>query len=121
MPTLTPGTTLSALRLAVGGGAYLAPGLAGKVFGLDAAGTPQTYLARLFGIRDVALVAAVYGTQGDARRLAWQLGIACDTLDAVAAIIGGRDGSLSKSTAVSGSLTALAAAGLGVAALLADE
>ncbi|MBO9534359.1 MAG: hypothetical protein J7513_15410 [Solirubrobacteraceae bacterium] len=121
MPTLTPGTTLSALRLAVGAGAYAAPGLTGKVFGLDMTGNPQSYLARLFGVRDIALAAAVYGAEGDARRLAWKLGIACDALDGVAAILGGRDGSLPKSTAISGGLTAFAAAGLGVAALLADE
>ena len=118
----TPGTTLSALRLAVGVGAWAAPGLTSRAFGLDPAANPQSaYLARLFGIRDVALAAFARGTEGDARKLAWQLGILCDTLDGVAAILGGRDGSLSKQTTVMAAGTAFFAAGLGAVALQTDR
>ena len=42
--------------MAVGASAWATPRLAGKAFGLDADDNPQSpYLARLFGIRDIAL------------------------------------------------------------------
>ena len=47
-------------RIAVGAGAWLAPNLSGRLFGLDPEGNPQaSYLGRLFGARDVALGAGV--------------------------------------------------------------
>ncbi|MDQ8043709.1 MAG: hypothetical protein AAGC46_03580 [Solirubrobacteraceae bacterium] len=118
----TPGTLLSALRVAVGAGAWATPNLAGKAFGLDPDANPQAaYLARLFGVRDVALATFAQATTGDARKLAWQLGIACDALDGVAAILGGRNGTLSTRTAVLAGGTGFIAAGLGVAALVGGE
>ena len=53
-------TAIAAARCAVGAGAYLAPNLSGRLFGLDPDGNPQaSYLGRLFGARDVALGAGV--------------------------------------------------------------
>lgn len=118
----SPGTTLSALRVAIGTGAWATPNLAGRVFGLDVGANPQApYLARLFGVRDVALAIAATQSTGSSKRLAWQVGIACDLADAAAAWLGGRDGSLPKSTVVLAGGTALVAAGLGIAALQAGE
>lgn len=118
----SPQNALSTLRVAVGAGAWATPNLAGRLFGLDTAANPQApYLARLFGIRDIALAVAATQSTGSSRRLAWQLGIACDLADAAAAWLGGRNGSLSKGTVVLAGGTALAAAGLGVAALQASE
>lgn len=118
----TPGTTLSSLRTAIGVTGYVAPDLAGKTFGLDPAANPQAaYLGRLFAVRDLALAAWVSGTQGEARKLGWQVGIACDAADFVAAVLGARNGSLTKTTAVLAGGTALAAVGLGAAALNAGE
>lgn len=118
----TPGTLLSGLRLAVGVSGYVAPNLAGKAFGLDPAANPQAaFLGRLFAVRDIALVGAVQGTQGEARQLGWQLGIACDAADFVAAVLGARNGTLSKTTGILAGSTALAAVGLGVAAWQAGE
>jgi hypothetical protein len=117
-----PGKLLHSLRLAVGLGAWLTPGLAGRLFGLSAADNPQLpYMARLFGARDVALAVGTAQTTGPSRRVWWQVGIACDLLDAVAAYLGGRNGSLSKPTVVLAGGTAIAAAALGVAAMQADD
>jgi hypothetical protein len=121
MPT-GPGQILRSLRLAIGLGAWLAPGLTGRLFGLSAADNPQLpYMARLFGVRDAALAVGTGQTTGPSRRVWWQVGIACDLFDAVAAYLGGRNGSLSKPTVVLAGGTALAAAALGVAAMQADD
>src|SRR3954447_69136 len=72
-----PGPTvqsLAGLRLAVGVGAWLPPNLTGRMFGLDPASNPQSvYMARLFGIRDVALGAGALSAAPEARRLWLQL------------------------------------------------
>lgn len=121
MPT-EPGKILCTLRLAVGLGAWLTPNLAGRLFGLDSAGNRQLpYMARLFGIRDVALAVGTTQTTGPSRRVWWQIGVACDLADAAAAYLGGRNGSLPRTTVVLAGGTALVAAGLGVAAMQADD
>ncbi|MCW3017473.1 MAG: hypothetical protein JWO02_4565 [Solirubrobacterales bacterium] len=121
MPT-EPAKLLSAVRVGVGVGAWLTPNLAGRIFGLDPAGNPQLpYMARLFGVRDVALAVGTTQTTGPSRRVWWQIGIACDLADAVAAYLGVRNGTLSKFSAVAAGGTAVAAAGLGVAAMQADD
>jgi hypothetical protein len=118
----TPGTLLRILRINIGAGAWLAPGLAGRLFGLDVAANPQApYLARLFGIRDVALALGTSQTTRPSRRVWWRIGIACDLADAAAALIAGRNGTLSKPAAVLCGGAAVMAVGLGAAALAADE
>ena len=118
----TPGTALSALRVAIGVSAWGAPNVTAKLFGLDPDANPQgAYLARLFGIRDVALAGFATQAGADSKPLAWQLGIASDLFDAAAAGLGARNGTLSKQTAIMAGGTALLAAGLGVAALQAGE
>jgi hypothetical protein len=119
--TPPPAQLLSGIRLGVGAGAWLAPGLTGKLFGLDPAANPQlAFMARLFGVRDVALAVGTGGTPPTARKVWWQVGIACDLLDAGAAYLAQRNGSIPRSAAVMAGATALAAAGLGAAALAAD-
>jgi hypothetical protein len=115
---MNPISTIAGLRAAVVAGAWLAPNLSGKLFGLDPDANPQaSYLARLFGIRDIALAAGALGTDGDARRKWVQLGLVCDVADAAAAYLGGRNGTLPKPAAVMTGVTALVAAGMGVQAL----
>jgi hypothetical protein len=110
--------TLAGVRMAIGLGAWATPRLAGKLFGLDAQANPQSpYLARLFGVRDLALAWGALGAQGSARRQWLLAGLACDTADAVAGVVGGRAGYLPKLTSVLVSGTAVSAAVLGVAAL----
>lgn len=112
---------LVGVRSAIGIGSSVAPGLTGRLFGLDMANNPQAlYLARLFGIRDVALG---YGlsTSGGAERALWlRIGIACDLADALAGVFAGRRGQLPPFAAVLVTGTALGAAALGVAALQAE-
>ena len=109
---------LSALRLAVGVSSWATPRTAGKLFGLDADANPQApYLARLFGIRDVALAWGALSSTGSAQRQWLVAGLACDAADAVAGIVGGRAGYLPQVTSVLVTGTALSAALLGAAAL----
>ena len=109
---------LAVLRLLVGVVSYLAPNLGGKLFGLDTAGNPQApYLARLFGIRDIALAVGALQTSGDARRLWLQLGVLGDAADVGAAAIGHRGGYLPTPTAIMVGGVAAAATALGATAL----
>lgn len=113
--------TLAAVRTAVGVSAWLTPRLAGRMLGLDVAGNPQApYLARLFGVRDLALAWGALSTSGDAQRRWLTAGLACDLADSAAGIAGARGGYL---TALTGGLvtgTALSAVALGAFALTAD-
>ncbi len=116
-----PAQLLSGIRLGVGTGAWLAPELTGKLFGLDPARNPQMALmARLFGVRDVALAAATSATPPPRARCSGRSGIACDLLDAGAAYLAARNGTVPKPAATMILVTALTAAGLGVAAMQAD-
>ncbi len=117
----SPSQLLSGIRLGVGLGAWAAPNLTGKVFGLDPDANPQmAFMARLFGARDIALAVGTNGTPPAQRQLWWQIGVATDLLDAGAAYLAYKDGSVSKVSAILAGGTALAAAGLGVAAMSAD-
>ena len=92
--------------------------MAGKLFGLDAAANPQApYLARLFGVHDVALAWGVLRTTGATQRQWLLAGLACDAADAAAGIAGGRGGYLSRATSALVTGTAVSAALLGAAAL----
>ena len=115
---MNPTSQIAGLRAAVGVGAYLAPDLTGRLFGLNPDGNPQSsYLARLFAIRDLALAVGTLTSDGDARRHWLALGMLCDAGDAVSAYLSGRDGSLPTPAAVLTGATALSAVGMGVAAL----
>src|SRR3954470_17368820 len=119
---IDPTQALVATRSAIGISSWVAPGLAGRAFGLDVPGNPQApYLARLFGVRDLAFGVGVQRTPGDARRLRltlcgachlgakpppgvaprpWlPLGAPCDLADPPAGVLSGRDGSLPKVSA----------------------
>jgi hypothetical protein len=109
---------LVGVRGAIGAGAWLAPRLSGRLFGLDPAANPQApYLGRLFGARDVALAFGL-GTSSGEHRATWlRIGIACDLADAVAGVLAGRRGELPKRATFLVTATALIAAGLGMSAL----
>src|SRR4051794_26096988 len=96
-----PGQILSALRIAIGAGIWLAPGLTMRLFGLDLKNNPQmSFIGRLFGAREFALVVSATQTTGPSKRIGWQTGIACDAIDALAAYLGGRSGAIPKPAAV---------------------
>jgi hypothetical protein len=108
-------------RIAIGAGALLAPGLAGRLFGLKADGNPEAqYLGRLFGVRDVALGVGLLKARRKDRALWLQAGIACDAADTVAALIALRDGAAPLPVGASLPLVAAAVAAGGVAALRDD-
>src|SRR3954447_9287679 len=115
---MNPVQMISGLRAWIGASAWLAPNLTGKLFGLDPGSNPQAaFLARLFGARDAALAAGTLGSAGEARTQWLRLGLACDLADAAAAYLAGRNGTIPKHAAIMAGGTALAAAGMGVAAL----
>jgi hypothetical protein len=114
--------TLVSLRAAVGAGSWLAPRLSGRLFGLDVEGNPQApYLGRLFGVRDVALAVGLRTSSGPERARWLQIGIACDLADAAAGLLAARREELPRLATVLVTATALAAAGLGAAALQGEQ
>ena len=114
--------SLAGVRVAIGTSAWATPRLAGKAFGLDADGNPQSpYLARLFGVRDLALGVGALTTTGDARRRWLALGLVCDAADAAAGVMAGRAGYLPKVPTVLVTGVALVAVGLGAAALAGSD
>jgi hypothetical protein len=120
-PASTPGKALTALRLAIGGGTWIAPERAGAWYGLDVEGNPQgPYVGRLFAIRDAALGVGLLATGPEQRRLWWQVGAACDLFDAAAALLAWRRDQLDGRAAAMLGSTALIATALGIAGLLAD-
>jgi hypothetical protein len=113
---------LAIIRILIGVGAWLAPNLAGRLFGLDPANNPQAaFLGRLFGVRDIALGLGTLQASGEARRQWLQLGVLCDSADAAAAVLGRRGGYLSPASAVMAGGVATVATGLGVQALQAPD
>ena len=113
---------LAILRIVIGVSSWVMPRVAGRLFGLDTAGNPQApYLARLFGIRDVALGVGTLQATGAAQKQWLQLGVLCDAADALAGIAGKRDGSLPTKTAAFVTSVAVVAAAQGAAALQAPD
>jgi hypothetical protein len=113
---MNPKQQLPALRIAIGGGAFGAPELTGKIFGLNTTDNHDAvFLGRLFGVRDVALgIGQLVG--GDGGSLWWQLGVVCDLADAAAAVMMLKAGG-PKRASVMAAATAISAAALGVVAL----
>jgi hypothetical protein len=113
---------LVAVRGAIGTGAWLAPRLSGRLFGLDPAANPQAaYLGRLFAARDAALAFGL-GTSSGRERSQWlRIGVACDLADAAAGLLAGRRGELPSRAAILVTATALGGAALGIAALQVEK
>jgi hypothetical protein len=122
MPALNPTSTLPAMRLAIGGGAWAAPGVTGKVFGFKNIehNHEALFMARLFAVRDIALGVGALAARGEASKLWWQLGVVCDLGDAASGVLSLRSGG-PKVPAVLSTLTALGAAGLGIAVLVSSD
>lgn len=113
---------LAGVRIVIGVSSWLTPRVAGRLFGLDAKANPQSpYLARLFGVRDIALGLGVLASEGDARRRMLVAGMACDGADALAGVAGGARGYLPKFTSLLVTGVALSAVGLGAAALSGEQ
>jgi hypothetical protein len=109
---------LVAIRAAVGAGAWLAPRLFGKPFGLNVDENPQSpYVGRLFGARDVALAYGAKTTSGKEQDRWLTAAMGCDIADAAAGIAGWRAGYLSPLTCLLVTAPALHGVTLGLAAL----
>ncbi len=122
MPNEQAISSLVGVRSAIGVGAWVAPRISGRLFGLDVPANPQApYLARLFGARDAALAYGLQSTQGAARAQWLKIGIACDIADALAGVFAGRRGELPTFATVLVTSTALGAATLGIAALQGEQ
>ena len=96
---------LVAVRTAIGVGAWIAPRLS----------------ARLFGVRDVALGFGLSSSRGAERQQWLRIGVACDLADAAAGVLAGRAGELPKRATLLVTATALAAAATGIAAMRSEE
>jgi Domain of unknown function (DUF4267) len=109
---------ISLFRIAIGAISWLAPNLAGKLFGLDPSSNEQApYLARLFGVRDLALGIGALQTTGAQQKQIVQLGLACDAADVAAGLLGRRAGYLSPLATIMVTGGAVAAAAMSAAAI----
>jgi hypothetical protein len=109
---------LGVVRAVVGAGAWVAPRLSGKAFGLDASENPAApYLGRLFGARDVALGYGTMTTEGEAQDRWLVAGLGCDLADAAAGIAAWRGGYLSPFSSFLVTAAAVNAVVLGAIAL----
>lgn len=96
---MNPVTGLSLARIGIGAVSFADPGLAAKLFRLDAAGNPQApYLSRMFGSREILLGVLTLVASGSARRNLVLAGMAVDGADAVAGYLAGRDGYVDQTT-----------------------
>ena len=116
-------TTMAFGRLALGALSLASPGAAARGFGMEAAVTPElAYMARVFGIRAIALGAGYLLSEGDARRLWQRLAFACDISDTVAGVSHVRRGDLpghaaTTLTALTGAYATFGAARIGADAI----
>jgi hypothetical protein len=85
---------MSVIRMCAGGFTWASPAISSRLFGLGAiapGGSPGL-VARLFGIRDLVLGAAVHHPDPSVRRAVLQAGVICDSADVVASLIAVRAG-----------------------------
>jgi hypothetical protein len=90
----TATTFMSVVRMFAGGITWASPAISSRLFGLGAiapGGSPGL-VARLFGIRDFVLGAAVHHPDPSVRKAVLQAGIVCDSADVVASLIAVRAG-----------------------------
>ena len=118
---MNPARTLIAARTALGTGALLAPRQTGRAFLLDPEANPEVvFVGRMWGARNLALAAGLQGTSGAQLRTTRQVNIAVVVVDALAAWLAWREGSLPGPAALLAGGTAVLATALGVASLLPD-
>ena len=98
---MSPVIGLSLGRIAVGAVALASPETAARMFQLDTAANPQvSYVARLFGSREVALGLVTLVSRGRAQKGLIGLGILVDAADAGTGYLAMQDGTVSRKTAM---------------------
>lgn len=121
LPSTPTGRTLLAARSALGLSTLLAPRLAGKAFFLDPDENPQLpVIGRMWGIRNLALAAGMYGATGTSRAQWWRMQPAIDALDFAVIAAEWRRGAVSGPAAGLMAVTALAATALGALSAAAE-
>ena len=114
LPSTPTGRALLGARTALGISTLLAPRLAGKAFLLDPDDNPQLpVIGRMWGIRNLALAAGMFGATGADRAQWWRVQPAVDALDFVAIAAEWRRGAVGGPAAVLMAGTALTATALG--------
>jgi hypothetical protein len=114
LPSTPTGRALLAARTALGLSTVLAPRLAGKAFFLNPDANPQLpVIGRMWGIRNLALAAGMYGAAGTSRTQWWRMQPAIDALDFAVIAAEWRRGAVPGPAAGLMAGTALAATALG--------
>ena len=109
----SPRTALGISRALIGLGAWFAPDLTVRLFGMDPARSDR-FVGRLFGAREMALAGALLAAPPSAVAPVAAVGAAVDTIDAVAGFDERRRGNLSTQATVLGPVGALLFAALGI-------
>jgi hypothetical protein len=104
---------LGTARASIGLGAWFAPDLTARVFGIDPARSDR-FIARLFGARELALAASLLAAPAPLLAPVAAAGAAVDAIDAVAGFDEARRGTLSTRAVVLGPFGAILFAALGV-------
>jgi len=112
-------TFLGATRALVGLASWTAPDTAVRAFGIDPARSDR-FVGRLFGARDLALGVSLLAADARHLRAAAGIGVAIDTVDAIAGLDEYRRGTLSTWALASGAGGAALFAVLGVLVLRED-
>ncbi len=116
MTQINQRTSLPLGRIAIGAATFAAPELIGSLFGFQpGADGAAAFMARLFGIRDVALGIGTLLSSGEAQDLWWRLGILCDAGDAATGWLAIRDGAPKRGPVMTMAV-ALGAVGAGLSA-----
>ena len=111
---MTPARTfLGVNRLLIGLGAWLAPDLTVKLFGMDPARSDR-FVGRLFGAREMALAGALLAAPASALAPVAALGAAVDAIDSVAGFDERRRGNLGTRATILGPVGALLFVALGI-------
>jgi hypothetical protein len=120
IPPSVARTALIGVRGSLGIG-WLAPQRMAQVFGLPEVDGVGSYFLRLFAARETALAALLATSSAEQRALHLKVGIAVDSIDAVAGALALVSRTVPARAAFLATLTAAGAAGLGVAALAGEQ
>jgi len=122
LPSTPTGRALLAARTALGASTLLAPRLAGKAFLLSPEDNPQLpVIGRMWGIRNLALAAGMYGATGASRAQWWRVQVGVDALDFLAIAAEWRRGAVPGPAAGLMAATALTATALGALSVAAES
>lgn len=110
---MNPRIFLGVTRACIGVGAWIAPDLTVRVFGMDPARSNR-FVGRLFGARELALAAALLAAPPRALAPVAAIGAAVDSVDAVSGFDERRRGNLSTRATILGPVGAVLFAALGV-------